>query len=90
MKGLSYLLLPIIVMLSAGVQLIYTQADANLLKDKRLITLALKPRLKQYLVYYQYPKSPKMRKFWSWIRDIKIETRSRQKVFVIAQLFARK
>jgi hypothetical protein len=63
----------------------YAQTDTIRLKDKRLITSALKPGLKQYLVYFQNPKKPRSLGFSFWIRDIKIEDRNGEKIFAIAQ-----
>jgi hypothetical protein len=61
------------------------QTDAVRLKDKRLLTSALKPGLNQYLVYYQNPKKQKTLGFGVWLRDIKVENRNGEKVFTINQ-----
>jgi hypothetical protein len=61
------------------------QTDTIRLKDKRLITSALKPGLKQYLVYFQTSAKHKSLGFWFWLRDIKIENRNGEKVFAITQ-----
>ena len=61
------------------------QTDTIRLKDKRLITSALKPGIKQYLVYFQDPKKQKTLRFWFWLRNIQIENRNGVKVFTITQ-----
>jgi hypothetical protein len=61
------------------------QSDTIRLKDKRLITSALKPGLKQYLVYFQTTAKQKTLGFLFWLRDIKIENRGGEKVFAITQ-----
>ncbi|OOQ58655.1 DUF3108 domain-containing protein [Mucilaginibacter pedocola] len=59
--------------------------DTIRLKDNRLNVATLKPGLRQYAVYFQNPKTPKMLKFWLWLRDTKLETRGGQKVLVTNQ-----
>jgi len=61
------------------------QVDTIRLKDKRLNTAYLKPELRQFLVYFQFPNSPKTLRFWYWLRDIKKETRNGESVFTITQ-----
>ncbi|ASU36597.1 hypothetical protein MuYL_4714 [Mucilaginibacter xinganensis] len=68
-----------------AVNLAFAQTDTIRLKDKRLLTSVLKPGLKQYLVYFQTPASPKTLRFWFWLRDIKTESRGGEKVFTITQ-----
>lgn len=63
----------------------HAQVDTIRLKDKRLITSALKPGLKQYLVYFQDPKKSKTLGFSFWVRDIKLQDRNGEKVFTIDQ-----
>lgn len=63
----------------------YAQTDTIRLKDKRLIMSALKPGLKQYLIYFQDPKKKQSLRFWFWLRNIQLETRDGQKVFAITQ-----
>lgn len=76
----------IILMILGGISIsANAQTDTIRLKDKRLITSALKPGLRQYLVYYQTPEKKKTLTFWFWLRDIKIETRNGEKVFGITQ-----
>jgi hypothetical protein len=64
---------------------VLAQVDTIRLKDKRLNTATLKPGMRQYLVYFQMPKSPKNLRFWLWLRDTKIETRNGEKVFATSQ-----
>src|ERR1700761_2326730 len=61
------------------------QIDTIRLKDKRLNTSYLKPESRQFLVYFQFPNSPKTLRFWYWLRDIKKETRNGESVFTITQ-----
>ncbi len=61
------------------------QVDTIRLKDNRLNAASLKPGMRQYLVYFQAPKSPKVLRFWLWLRDTKFETQNGQKVFVTNQ-----
>lgn len=63
----------------------FAQADTVRLQDKRLLTNELKPGLNQYLVYFQMGKSKKTLSFWYWLRDIKVQNRNGEKVFVIDQ-----
>ena len=50
-----------------------------------LQTRVLKPGLRQYLVYFQYPQRNKGLVFWYWMRDITIETHQGVKTFAITQ-----
>lgn len=61
------------------------KVDTIRLKDNRLNTASLKPGLRQYAVYFQTPKSPKVLKFWLWLRDTKTGTQNGQKVFITTQ-----
>ncbi|MFD0794829.1 hypothetical protein ACFQZX_14475 [Mucilaginibacter litoreus] len=61
------------------------QVDTIHVKDKRLNTAALKPGLRQYLVYFQSEKSPKTLRFWFWLRDTRIVDRKGEKVFATTQ-----
>jgi hypothetical protein len=84
MKNYNYFTV-IIMILCAGSLVANAQPDTIRLKDKRLIISALKPGLKQYLVYFQNPKKQKTLGFWFWLRDIQMESRNGQKVFAITQ-----
>jgi len=61
------------------------QNDTIRFKDKRLIMSALKPGLKQYLVYFQNPKNKQSLRFWFWLRNVQPETRNGQKMIAITQ-----
>lgn len=74
------LLLTCVISLSAS-----AQTDTIRLRDKRLLTSALKPGLKQYLVYFQDVKKKKSLGFWFWMRDIKMGEKNGGKVFAISQ-----
>ncbi|AMR31517.1 hypothetical protein A0256_08790 [Mucilaginibacter sp. PAMC 26640] len=71
--------------LSAQPRLASAQADTIRMADKRLNTATLKPGMRQYLVYFKTPKSPKTLRFWLWLRDTKIETQAGQKVYATTQ-----
>ncbi len=51
----------------------------------KLNTAALKPGLRQYLVYFQMSKQPKNLMLFLWSREIKKEMRNGQEVFAISQ-----
>ena len=63
----------------------YGQTDTIRLKDKRLNTSVLKPALNQYLVYFQDPNNNTSLAFSFWMRDIRLQERNGEKVFVISQ-----
>ncbi|MBD1387283.1 hypothetical protein IDJ75_18485 [Mucilaginibacter rigui] len=71
--------------LSAQPKYAAAQVDTIRLKDHRLNTATLKPGMRQYLVYFQMPKSSKTLRFWLWLRDTKIETRNGERVFATTQ-----
>jgi hypothetical protein len=77
-----FILIHVLFCLSSQAQ---TPADTIRPDKGRLLTTALKPGLRQYLVYFQNPKTPRQLRFWYWMRDIAIETREGQKVFAITQ-----
>eukprot|EP01133_Synstelium_polycarpum_P014646 gene14646-17322_t len=64
---------------------VQAQVDTIRVKDKRLMTSALKPGLKQYLIYYQFPKKNKNLNFWLWTRNVRKENRNGEPVFTISQ-----
>ncbi|WP_374951796.1 hypothetical protein [Mucilaginibacter sp.] len=72
-------------LLLTGSNIATAQTDTIRLKDKGLNTATLKPGLRQYLVYFQMPKSPKTLRFWLWLRDTKVENRNGEKLFVTTQ-----
>ena len=63
----------------------YAQTDTIRLKDNQLVTSALQPGLRQYLVYFQDPKKNKSLNCTFWLRDIRIENKNGKKVFTITQ-----
>jgi hypothetical protein len=81
----SILIALTVLCLSAQPKYASAQVDTIRLKDHRLNTATLKPGMRQYLVYFQMLKSPKTLRFWYWLRDTKIETRSGEKVFATTQ-----
>ena len=50
-----------------------------------MLTEVLKPGLRQYLVYFQYPKKSDRLGFWYWTRDIAIENKDGKRCFAISQ-----
>jgi hypothetical protein len=54
-------------------------------KSGKLITAALKPGLRQYLVYGQTPVKDKVLALSYWVRDIKTSLRNGEKVILISQ-----
>ena len=52
---------------------LFAQADTVYPGSRHLNTAYLKPGLKQYLVYHQWPQYNKMLQFQYWLRDISIE-----------------
>lgn len=61
------------------------QVDTIRVKDHRLNTATLKPGMRQYLVYFQMPKSAKTLRYWLWLRETRIENRNGEKVFSTTQ-----
>jgi hypothetical protein len=61
------------------------KADTIRPGNGQLITTALKPGLKQYLVYFQYPQRSDRLGFWYWLRDISIVTKDGVRYFAITQ-----
>ncbi|HWK05724.1 MAG TPA: hypothetical protein VNS58_18920 [Puia sp.] len=45
----------------------------------------MKPGLRQYLVYFQYPQRNRQLSFWYWMRDIAVEMHQGVKTFAITQ-----
>jgi hypothetical protein len=74
-----------ILFLSAQPRVASAQVDTIRLKDKRLNTTALKPGMRQYMVYFQSPKAKKV--LWQslWLRNTQIMDRDGEKVFVTTQ-----
>lgn len=64
---------------------LHAQADTVYPGSRHLNTGVLKPGLRQYLVYFQWPKAPKMLQFSYWTRDISIEQKNGAAVFAIRQ-----
>ena len=61
------------------------QVDTLGLHGKTLVTSALKPGLKQYLVYSQNSKAGNKLGFSFWLRNVAVETKNGEKVFSIRQ-----
>ena len=80
---LFYILLLLIMLLFS--MRIIAQADTVRPGKMALVTDALKPGLRQYLVCYQNPKTDRQLGFWYWLRDIKVEKQKGRAVVVIDQ-----
>jgi len=62
------------------------QADTIIPGNNRLVVSALNPGLRQYLVYFQNPKTPgRVQYFWLWMRELTRETSGGEKVIAIRQ-----
>ncbi|HEY9195444.1 MAG TPA: hypothetical protein VIM77_04240 [Mucilaginibacter sp.] len=61
------------------------QTDTIRLKEKRLMTNALKPGLRQYLVYFQNVKDDRRLRMSVWLRDVKVENRGGEQFFSVTQ-----
>ncbi|MDO6431033.1 hypothetical protein Q4E93_10570 [Flavitalea sp. BT771] len=61
------------------------QADTIRPGEGHLLTTVLKPGLRQYLVYYQYPQKADRLGFWYWMRDIAMEDKGGKRYFAITQ-----
>jgi hypothetical protein len=64
---------------------LYAQTDTVYPGSKHLNTAVLQPGLRQYLVYHQWPQFNRMLQFSYWMRDISIEQKNGETVFVIRQ-----
>jgi hypothetical protein len=63
----------------------FAQTDTITADNHRLNTANLKPSLRQYLVYFQVPKQPKILRLSLWMRNISIEKLNGEDVFVTTQ-----
>lgn len=61
------------------------QTDTITAENHKLITANLKPGLRQYLVYFQVPKQPKMLRMSLWMRNISLKKLNGTDVFVTIQ-----
>ena len=66
-------------------KVLFAQADTVYPGSRHLNTGFLKPGLKQYLVYHQWPQYNKMLQFQYWVRDISIEKKDGVEVFAIRE-----
>lgn len=86
MKKTNFILVLLICLLGGLIKPVAAQKiDTINFGKNKLNTAALKPGLKQYLVYFQMTKQPKNLMFFLWLRDIKKENRNGQDVFTISQ-----
>jgi len=87
MRTIVYISLLLIHLLIAAISRGQTVGQADTIRPGKgqLLTAVLKPGLRQYLVYFQYPQKADRLGFWYWMRDIAIETKSGQRCFSITQ-----
>ena len=74
--------------LGAGVAssaLAQSKADTITPANGKLLPAALKPGLKQYLVYGQQPAKSKVLGLSYWVRDVKVRQRNGEKVIITTQ-----
>ena len=64
---------------------LFAQTDTVYPGSRHLNTELLKPGVKQYLVYHQWPQYKKMLLFQYWVRDISIEKKDAVNVFAIRE-----
>lgn len=64
---------------------LFAQADTVYPGSRHLNTGFLKPGLKQYLVFHQWPQNNKMLQLQYWMRDINIEKKDGVEVFAIRE-----
>jgi hypothetical protein len=65
--------------------MLHAQTDTVYPGSRHLNTGILKPGLRQYLVYHQWPQFSKVLQFSYWMRDISIGQKNGAEVFVIRQ-----
>lgn len=75
----------VVLFLSLHTNCASAQIDTIRLKDKRLNTKVLKTGMRQYIVYFQSPKTNKMLWLSIWLRNTHIENRNGESVFVTDQ-----
>jgi len=87
MRAFYYIMLLLIHLLIAAISRGQTNQQTDTIRPGKghLLTGALKPGLRQYLVYFQYPRHSDRLMFWYWMRDISIKTRDGVKYFAISQ-----
>jgi len=87
MRTIVYISLLLIHLLFAAISRGQTGVQADTVRPGkgRLLTDVLKPGLRQYLVYFQYPQKADRLGFWYWMRDVGLETRDGQQYFSITQ-----
>ena len=74
-----------IVLVSSRIESARAQVDTIRLQDKRLNTSVLKPGMRQYLVYFQMPQSPKILRYWFWLRNTQVQKSKGERFFVTTQ-----
>lgn len=75
----------LLLMLTTHCPKVQAQTDTIRMQDLRLVTSALKPGHRQYLVYFQNPKDNRRLRFSLWLRDIEVEKRDKENYFAITQ-----
>jgi len=88
MEKITYWILMIfhlLILLLTTEKTLFAQTDTVYPGSRHLNTGFLKPGLKQYLVFHQYPQHNKMLLFQYWVRDISIEKKNEVEVFAIRE-----
>jgi hypothetical protein len=75
----------LLILLLTTEKALFAQADTVYPGSRHLNTGRLKPGLKQYLVFHQWPQHNKMLLFQYWVRDISIEKKDGVEVFAIRE-----
>jgi len=86
-KNMQWMLMAflLLVLQLTGVKTLFAQADTVYPGSPHLNTALLKPGLKQYLVYHQWPQYKKMMLFEYWVRNVSIEKKDGVEVFAIRE-----
>jgi hypothetical protein len=86
-KNIQWILIAILLLILQLISenILFAQADTVYPGSRHLNTRFLKPGLKQYLVYHQWPQYTKMLQFQYWVRDISIEKKDGVDVFAIRE-----
>jgi len=86
-KNMQWMLIAflLLVLQLTGVKTLFAQADTVYPGSRHLNTRYLKPGLKQYLVYHQWPQYNKLLLLEYWMRDVSIEKKDGAEVFAVRE-----
>jgi hypothetical protein len=87
MRTIFYISILLMHLLISALSHAQTAAKADTIRPGtgQLMTAVLKPGLRQYLVYFQYPQKADRLGFWYWMRDIAVTDKDGQRCFAITQ-----